>query len=146
MRRTVCLLAVLLVVPSLGSDEPRGYEGQVTWDDGLQGAWRLVTFETPTLRINHENADPDILTFRAGKWERSSVQISEAGTYTPSTGFAPARLDRTYTAGAYTGSTEKLIYCIDGDRLRIAARFKEGVRPGSFAEEALYIYTYQRMK
>jgi hypothetical protein len=42
MRRIVCLLAALLVLPSLGSDSPKEYDGTTAWDDGLQGTWEAV--------------------------------------------------------------------------------------------------------
>src|SRR5262245_27862133 len=45
MRRTVCLLAIaLLVLPSLGSDAPKEYDGTTKRDD-VQGTWEFVGFE-----------------------------------------------------------------------------------------------------
>src|SRR5581483_6543949 len=43
MRRTVCLLAALLVLPALGSDTPKEYDEKITLEE-LDGVWRATGF------------------------------------------------------------------------------------------------------
>src|SRR5262245_60050700 len=80
MRRTACLLAVLLVLSSLGSDEPTGYDG-ATEENSIEGAWQIMT-------INVEGGQTDqigdrcVMTFRGGKWSYSESGVAvTAGAY-----------------------------------------------------------------
>src|SRR5262249_52284330 len=69
MRRIVCLLAgVLLVVPSLGSDAPKEYDG-ATERDELEGTWELVGIECRPVQEGPSNQC--VVTFRGGRFTKS---------------------------------------------------------------------------
>src|SRR5437868_2823048 len=110
MRRIVCLLVgVLLVVPSLGSDSPKDYDGTTEQDD-LQGTWQLVG---ASLRC--------VMTNRGGTFscEYSSGE-KVGGSYRIDPAHSPPRLDWTPANGGYRGKRAFMIYQIDGDTLRVA--------------------------
>jgi uncharacterized protein (TIGR03067 family) len=147
MRRTVCLLAALLVLPSLGSDEPTAFDGATT-RDGLEGTWELVSSgyggqQSPPLPLN----SPCIQTYRRGKWTyHQAGRLVNEGTYKADSRRKPAFLDETTTAGPEAGRTEKYIYQLDGDRLRTAFRQDHRARPKSFDEDGVLIVIYKRVK
>jgi|SRR5262249_23888717 uncharacterized protein (TIGR03067 family) len=149
MCRTVCLLVgVLLVVPLLGSDAPKGYDGEAVWDGGLQGTWKFVMGGTAGDATVNVPAIPIVQAFRRGRWEcRHNGRIVDEGVYATDTSRNPTCLDETSTVeGQATGKTRKLIYRIDGETLRTAVRLGEDGRPESFDEGGIYIITWKRVK
>jgi len=143
MRRTVYLLAALLVLLSLGSDAPKEYDGSVECDD-LQGVWRAVA-----LKENgqvHASEGAGATTYRAGKWEYRDKNVFESGTYKTDTSFQPAHLDSTVTVGELKGRTGKLIYRVDGDTLWRAYRVEGDGRPSSFEENGVVTVICKRVK
>src|SRR5690242_5712976 len=139
MRRIVSLLAgVLLVVPSLGSDSPRGYEAATAGDE-LHGTWREV-----------EAVSPFEWTFRGGQyvWKGQSPAgpFSRAGTYT----IVPRRkigyLDHPRGDDRLDAPTWNGIYELDRDTLRIATRRCSAEMPESFDQDELTIWTLKRVK
>ena len=68
MRRTVCLLAIaLLVLPSLGSDAPKEYDGTTKRDD-VQGTWEFVGFERDGKIL--PPAFSEVMIYRGGAYTR----------------------------------------------------------------------------
>src|SRR5689334_19381814 len=111
MRRMIWLLAgVLLVVPSLGSDSPKGYDGATIQEDDLQGEWRTVNRDWTA-----DRQSPD-LTFRGGKYVAAVGGFAEVGTYTIDTSRRPAHLNQT-TVSRFGPLYRNCIYRIDGDTL-----------------------------
>jgi uncharacterized protein (TIGR03067 family) len=145
MRRIVCFLAgVLLVVPSLGSDALKEYDG-ATEKDELQGTWRMVKAETngePVVAM----AVGAVFTFRTGKMLAVNHRLSVEDTYITRTDLRPAHLDVIYkdSKGRYEKSMH--IYQINGDTLRLA--FADGGfrRPKDFDEKDITIFTLKRVK
>jgi hypothetical protein len=95
MRRTVCLLAAPLVLPSFGSDVPKEYDGAKEKDE-LDGTWKCLPLEFDD-GLNLRPLPED--TFRGGKWRQSTGKFLLTGTYTAQTGHKPANLDVTVWAG-----------------------------------------------
>jgi uncharacterized protein (TIGR03067 family) len=140
MRRFVCLLAgVLLVVPSLGWDAPREYDG-ATKADELKGTWELVDHTMNGQKLLYE----EVITFRGGTF------TSCFGKNTPMK--APYRIDPTRTPAHYDytldGHHFRGIYQIHGDKLKVALRTdpNDTQRPHGFGEQNLFISTYNRVK
>jgi len=148
MRRFVCLLAgVLLVMPTLGSDTLREYDGEAVWDDGLQGTWQFVEGRSSGEIKILVPGGPVVRTFRRGRWEyRLNGELESEGVYATDTSRNPAYLDETTMAeGQAAGKTRKLLYRIDGDTLRTAISSDGSERPDRF-DESLYIVTWKRVK
>src|SRR5262245_18294003 len=127
MRRLVCLLAVvLLVVPSLGSDAPRGWDDAVVADE-LEGTWDEVTAESGG---RARPFAPWRLTFHDGRYTSALPGNVVHGTYKASSGH---RLDWLPLDGPDPGRAMKLFFWVEGDTLRMA--FISGARalPPAFA-------------
>jgi uncharacterized protein (TIGR03067 family) len=143
MRRTVCLLAVLLVLSLLGSDSPKEYDG-ATEMNGIEGTWRRVKVEyegQPVKGFPHS-----LLTFRNGRWEASDVEIPAAGKHTTNLRRTPAHLDELVEDGRERNKVWLLIFQVDGDTLRIAFRADGRGRPESFNEAGVYTVVWKRVK
>jgi len=134
MRRIVCLLAgVLLVVPSLGSDTPKGDDG-ATEIDRLEGTWRATGKKPEEWSI----------TYRGGRYR---IDETHRGRYRIDATRTPPHLDLVPEAGTQ-GTKSIFIFQIDGDTLRIAWRLppNEAVPPQTFDEKGVVTATYQRVK
>jgi uncharacterized protein (TIGR03067 family) len=145
MRRIVCLLAgVLLVVPSLGSDAPKEYDGATVQVDELEGTWRMTendgmmvdptsqrvtTFRSRTYTINWNDGDTD----------RGSYRIDSTHN--------PPRLSWVPSSGPWSGHTTTAIYQIDGDTLRLAFYgFGDDPPEGFEVTGRYFVQTYKRVK
>src|SRR5262249_6151031 len=130
MRRTVCLLAALLVLPSLGSDSPKEYDGAMQ-DDELQGTWQIAGSSRICLQ-----------TFRGNTWVYTQEgQVVEEGTFKADQILKLALLDETMV----NGQKENYIYRIEGDTLWTAFR-RDRERPKSFDEAILVTTEWKRVK
>ena len=145
MRRTVCLLAgVLLCVLALGSDAPKEYDGAAEADD-IQGTWELTGFECGPVR-----EAPDykgVVTFRGGTYTASySDGETIRGSYRLDHARKPSHLDKRWTSGPYQGRTLECIYRVEGDTLRIAApdHLEDVRRPQGF--DHVIVAVYKRVK
>jgi uncharacterized protein (TIGR03067 family) len=140
MRRTVCLLAgVLLVVLGTGADAPLGYDGTAERDE-LQGEWHLVA-----VRFNgEESAFAGVgIVFRAGNFGGILPSERTLGTYRADTGRTPAHLDLTKTSD---GWTRACIYRVDGDTLWVANENSYKNRPKGFDGKDVVLCIYRRVK
>jgi uncharacterized protein (TIGR03067 family) len=140
MHRTVCLLAALLVLPALGSDSPKEYDDKAE-TDGLEGSWRLVTWE-----FNGGGAIPTVgtITFHGRRFVEDN---GTRGTFTTDTQRKPAHFDQTYATGDFAGQTYIGIYQRDGDTLRIAIHSGGELRPKDFNSNGRFIVqTWERQK
>jgi uncharacterized protein (TIGR03067 family) len=135
MRRTVLLLAgVLLSAVALGSDSPKEYDDRVKADE-LEGTWRLTDIERngekrPTGRPCVKTFQSGICTFQWDDGDPKRVRYYIDTTRTPS------HLDV---------DTDRGIYRIDGNMLRIAWR-KDQQRPQGFKDNGVDAYIYKRVK
>jgi uncharacterized protein (TIGR03067 family) len=145
MRRTVCLLATLLVLPSLGSDSPKEYDDNAEID-GLQGTWQLVEAQGKTIPPEWQIVE----IFRSGKWTlRSGGEIKGEGIYEVDVTRHPATFDERATGiwGTWDdGMTKRGIYRIERNMLWTANKLEGEVRPKSFSEDGLYIAVWKRVK
>jgi uncharacterized protein (TIGR03067 family) len=146
MRRIVCLLAgVLLVVPSLGSDAPKEYDG-VTDDTGLEGSWQQVG-AVKNRDTTMEMSSAYVWTYRNGKVTLHLDGILTAeDSYTVDASFRPARMDCVKTDGEFKGKRWRHIYRIEGGTLWIAYGKFGGERPRSFEDADGYVGIYKRVK
>ena len=145
MRRTLCLLTVVLAVPSLGSDAPKEYDGAAE-NAGIEGVWVLVSAGPPGDQIVQPNGQ-SVLIFRGGRWVyKLDGQFWNAGGYAADTGRNPASLDETTTLGFEAGNTRKFIYRLEGDRLRTAYRMNDAERPERFDEDGIHVCVWKRVK
>jgi uncharacterized protein (TIGR03067 family) len=138
------LAGLLLVVPVLGSDVPREYDG-TTESVGLEGTWRLI--EITYGGVKH-GAPLYVVTFRGGRYTVSDGGKTLEGTYRIDASRRPARLDQIASDGPGRGGVEKYIFQVDGDTLRLAFTYsEEGVdRPEQFTDRHTGIHTFKRVK
>jgi uncharacterized protein (TIGR03067 family) len=147
MRRTVYLLGVaLLVLPSLGSDSPKEYDGATDADD-IQGTWEEIRREK-----DNRVAFPDyrlVETYRGGTFifnyeQRDTIR----GTYRLDPGCKPPHLDCCPSNGQTQGRTLKLIYEVKGDTLRIGYLTHKDLsrRPQGFDDDGVIVAVYKRVK
>ena len=147
MRRTVCLLAgMLLVVLSVGSDSPSEYDGTVTPPDDLSGSWKLVAVGSNTQVAPNVNwFSPPVLTFHNGNrvsffWcETISGELKADGFQ------RPGQLDLSWHENEK--GDEKFIYRRDGDTLHIGyLPDGNGARPKTFDDDNIRVLTFKRVK
>jgi uncharacterized protein (TIGR03067 family) len=147
MNRLRLLLAVLLAVPLLGSDEPKDYDGAVEPFDGITGTWELTALE-----IGRAVVPPDcrlLLTFRGGTCLRSVRDGQTArGSYRLDRARKPARLDWRVSDEETPGRVLRFIYEVKGDTLRVANLTGDGRfrHPQGFDEAGVVVEHYQRVK
>ena len=134
MRRTVCLLVgVLLVVPSLGSDTPKDYDGAAEAAD-LEGSWQQVGVVWNG-RLTTTEVGP-VWTYRNGReTTHDDGRLVGECPYTVDASSRPARMDTVETAGKHKGKTWRHIYRVEGDTLRMAHGPPGGERPRSFEDK-----------
>jgi uncharacterized protein (TIGR03067 family) len=147
MRRTVLLLAgVLLAVVALGSDSPKDYDDK-TEVAGIEGTWRLIELESSGKK--QKPSTQHVLTIHNGTYTyvdgegdpvRVNCQIDPARN--------PPHLNIIPSIGFYQGVT---IYQIKGDTLRIAKLpiilgDQRPKRPQGFNDQDVHIETYKRVK
>jgi uncharacterized protein (TIGR03067 family) len=148
MRRTVCLLAVvLLALPSLGSDAPKDYDGATAVaDEELRGTWVLKKVERNGHLLMARRGDQ---TFRGRVWEEKRGSDRRIGTYTADPSRNPCFLDIVHPDDP-PGTTRKYIYQVHGDTLKMAFIWEPGERPASFQDfedkAGLTVATYKRVK
>ena len=138
MRRTVCLLAALLVLPSLGSDAPKEYDGSME-EPSIEGTWRRTTASGHSL----------VMTFHSGDFTLAvGNTVLGRGSYRIDSSRNPRLLDKAPTYGAYKGATVKCLYHIDGGgALRIAYTPSDPEqRPRWFTGEGVEVETYKRVR
>jgi uncharacterized protein (TIGR03067 family) len=143
MRRTVCLLAALLVLPSLGSDAPKEYDGATAKADDLDGEWQLTAVTFDGIQVTFHKT---VVAFHGGRYTETGGKRQEIGTYKVAAVRSPAELDMTPSNGQDQGRTFRHIYRIDGDVLKLARTMNGGARPENFQEEAVLLVTYKRVK
>src|SRR5690349_9206168 len=116
MRRIICLLAgVLLVVSSLGSDSPKGYDDK-TENGGIEAPWRLI--ETEYKDRKWKAGRQDVMTLRSGIYTgKDSEGETVRGDYRIDPTRTPSTLDWIPSKGQ---TVIRFIFQIDGDTLRIA--------------------------
>jgi uncharacterized protein (TIGR03067 family) len=145
MRRTVCLLAALFVLPSLGSDAPKEYDGATGRDD-LQGEWERVSAAPVGGKAVISLPGECVETFRDGRWVyRDKGRVISEGVYRADYTRRPCALDESTTAEKEAGQTRRFIYRVDGDTLRTA--FVPGSReyPKSFDQAGAWGATWKRV-
>jgi uncharacterized protein (TIGR03067 family) len=150
MRRTVLLLAgVLLSGVVLGSDAPKEYDDK-TEVDSIEGTWRQIEVEFDG---NGKKFKPDpecVIGFRSGTFTSNySDGDTDRGSYRIDNTCKPPHLDWMPFSGLYRGKTLQFICQIDGDTLRIA--YRRGVedkvrRPQGFSDDDIAVKTYKRVK
>jgi uncharacterized protein (TIGR03067 family) len=146
MRRTVCLLAaVLLALPSRGSDAPRGYDGAAEID-GIEGTWELTGIQ---VRANVIGSSGLVTTYRGGTFtSHSAGGGTVSGIYHLDPARKPSYLDTRPSSGAARGKNLKFIYEVKGDTLRLAypSDPDDFRRPQAFGGEEVTVLVYKRVK
>jgi uncharacterized protein (TIGR03067 family) len=142
MPRILLLPVALLVLPLLGSDAPRGYDGAAEMDD-LEGVWRrtAVTFNGRESDLGLEQE----VTFGRGSFVYRLGGHEMRGAYTADRGRTPAQLDESFEAGPNAGRVWTNLFRVEGDTLRIAYN-KAGTRPRDFGDSDLFVETYRRVR
>ena len=138
MRRTVCLLAaLLLVLPSLASDSPKEYDGATVKKDDLEGTWRLVA-----VKYDGKFMVSDHLEY---VFHRGTITFKVRGAETWQGSY---RTDPTRKPSDLDMYSTKWIYQIDGDALWMAYvpfKFRD-TRPTGFDDNGISIQTFKRVK
>jgi uncharacterized protein (TIGR03067 family) len=145
MRRNVCLFAVLFVLPVLGSDAPKDYDG-ATEAVGVEGTWEMVSTWQEGRQVGPIRG-PCVQINRGGRWTyREGGRLSSEGVYTYDARRTPPTLDETMTVDGQAGHTRKSIYRLEGDTLRTACWLDGRGRPKSFDEDGLFIIVWKRVQ
>jgi uncharacterized protein (TIGR03067 family) len=143
MRRIVLLAGVLLVVPALGSDAPKEYDGRAVTDD-LEGAWQLIREELPGWSKTIE--DGPVAMYRNGTQTVTlKGRLLARRPFTVDAVSRPARMTCVETAGEYKGETWRHIYQIEGDTLRMIGPLG-GEWPTTFEDPHRVVDIYKRVK
>jgi uncharacterized protein (TIGR03067 family) len=129
------LVGVLLALPLLASDEPKGYNDPAL-AIGLEGAWRLVHVTKDGQEVPTEGLG---LIFRGQRFEWTGSALDPSGTYRIDTG--RGHLDLLGPDG-----NNECLFRLDGDVLVIAFRSDTNNRPQGFAEKNTYVETFRRVK
>jgi|SRR5262245_54221152 uncharacterized protein (TIGR03067 family) len=146
MRRTVCLLAIaLLVLPSLGSDAPKEYDGTTKRDD-VQGTWEFVGFERDGKIL--PPAFSEVMIYRGGAYTRIiEEKFVLRGRYRADPGHTPPYLQDVPDHRLLRGRAFNCIYRVEGDTLRIDyPRDDRARRPQTFHDEDIRVDVYKRVK
>ena len=140
---------VLLISTSLMAGEPPKQDTVKKDMDGIQGTWKIVALEA-----NGEQGPPEIvaalkLTF---KGDTLTFTPGEPGfsnyNYELDPTTKPASFDMTHADGPNKGKTDKGVYSLEGNHLRICFG-KADNRPKEFttaAESGRWMYTLTREK
>ena len=110
MRRTVCLLAAMLILPAVGSDSPKDYNDRME-EVSIEGTWLMVRLEangsTIPIRPN------EIYTYQGSNFHCADGELD--GTYSVDGSVRPARLVEHVMKGIETCEN---IFQVEGDTLR----------------------------
>jgi uncharacterized protein (TIGR03067 family) len=142
MRRTICLLAcVLLVAPALASDTSERYDGPAE-SDGIEGTWEIAWAEYDGLKTPRSGREE---SFRGGKYTWKDRTDCVQGVYRIDTSRIPHHLDVTPAKGTPFVAS-KNIYRVEGDTLTVGWNPEDlDKRPADF-HDAKYIATFRRVK
>ncbi len=145
MRRTVCLLAALLVLPSLGSDSPKDYDDAIQFDI-IEGTWMSVGATVDGAEVIIQKS---VTTFRRGFMKADYGDGDPIhGRYRVDATLTPWRLGVTPASGPLRGQTVQGIFRVEGDTLKIAIdpQKENRRRPNGFDNKGLLVVTYQRVR
>jgi uncharacterized protein (TIGR03067 family) len=145
MRRLCLPLAALLVLPLLGSDAPRGYDGATEADD-IQGTWEFTRYEYGgrAARAPHFR---DVTTYRGGTFTTARGDGDTIrGSYRLDPASKPSRLVKCPVVGPQQGRATQLIYEVNGDTLRVAELFDADGHPQGFKDRGVVVLVYTRAK
>ena len=144
MRRTILLLAgVLLSAVALGSDSPKEYDDRTEYV-GIEGTWRLTRIESNGEKDN--SPGNEVITFLSGTYTNNSGGDTRRGTYRADPTRKPPHLNLMPSIGPYKGQTIKKIYQLDGDMLRIGSQMPISQRTQGFNDPSTYVEIYKRVK
>jgi uncharacterized protein (TIGR03067 family) len=141
------LLFALLVLPLLGSDSPKDYDGASEADD-IRGTWELTSIGAPGIGINmRPPSDGCVTTFRGGTYTNRYYDGETIhGSYCVAPCRKPSHLDLRPSGGIYRGQTWKKIYEIEGATLRVAHDTDADCRPEGFSDRHVILLIYKRVK
>jgi uncharacterized protein (TIGR03067 family) len=126
----------------------------------LEGTWAIAGKEFMGKKATKEEVEKLTaaceVVVKDGKWtlwsddnETGKKEIVNEGTLKLDPKATPKELDLAYTKGQDKGTTDKAIYDIDGDTLKVCYAFMSAERPTEFAGKgdgkALFM-TYKRVK
>src|SRR5262249_53534181 len=132
------------VAPSLGSVEPKGYDGAAEADD-IQGTWASESYGRG--RDAGEWAGWTLTFFRGGyEFRMMRLEYRESGTYRAGLHRGAHHLDLTPATQNESFIPAKNLYQVSGDTLRLAWAPKGDRRPAAFDEEGAVVVTFKRVK
>jgi uncharacterized protein (TIGR03067 family) len=136
------------VLPLLGSDSPRRYDGTTAEvDEELQGRWTRHSVESN----GHLLMVPGgvLLTVRGRAWEENTRGQLRTAAYTTDPSRNPRRLELVHPDDP-PGIKRRYLYQIHGDTLKIASLWPNDAWPVSFKDfdddVGLTVVTYKRAK
>jgi len=124
----------------------------------LEGTWVVAGKEFMGKKATKEEVEKlrGRLVIKDGKWalwsddnEKGKEEIVYEATFKLDPKAKPKELDLAYTNGEQKGTTDKAIYEIDGDTLRVCYPFMGAGRPAEFAgppDGKALLMTYKRVK
>jgi uncharacterized protein (TIGR03067 family) len=144
--RTSLLLASLLLLCSVGgvhSDAPREYDDAVKMD-GLEGEWDKVEVFYNGQNLGRSGHPTFVVRGQTFTWKGGGETTN--GTYTLDTTTKPARTIQLPSSGPGKGTTWRMIYQVEGDRLTIAYLGQISEYPKGFNDPNAYVTIMRRVK
>ena len=140
---------IVLMATSLMAGEPSKQDAMTKDAVAIQGAWKVVALEA-----DGKQAPPELLTALKITFKGETLTFSpgEPGfsnyTYKLDPSVKPASFDMTHADGSHKGETQKGVYSLDGDHLKICIG-KADTRPTDFTTvsgSGHGLYTLEREK
>jgi hypothetical protein len=141
MHRTPLVLAVLLVLPLLGSDSPRETDGDLVTDP-LAGSWVVLSVEEGDLVVSGSGSTRSILTFKEGRYTSLfKGKYFTSGTYRLNMSRRPYTVVMTTAEG---GLRRELIR-VEGDTLWFARSTDGDDIPDRFSGSGIEVTKLRRL-
>jgi uncharacterized protein (TIGR03067 family) len=145
MKESLLLALVLLLcfVPGVRSDAPKEYDDAIKMD-GLEGEWDKVDVLYGGQHLGRSGHPTFLVRGQTFTWKGGGETTT--GTYTVDTKTKPARTIQVPSSGPGTGTTWRMIYQVEGDRLTIAYLGVITEYPKGFDDPTAYVTTMKRVK
>jgi uncharacterized protein (TIGR03067 family) len=113
----------------------------------LTGTWMAVSGEENGKEISKDDAKAFELTIKDGKYTLKIMgKEQEQGTITVDPEKKPKTIDIDITSGDDKGKSQKGIYELDGDTLKVCVARPEEERPKELAGKAASLWVFKRAK
>ncbi|HVS35980.1 MAG TPA: sigma-70 family RNA polymerase sigma factor [Gemmataceae bacterium] len=116
----------------------------------LEGTWIPVAYQSGKERVEgaeftKSDLAQEVLTIRDGKYQTKTKEgVDPLCDIRIDPTKSPKTMDYIVTEGELKGQVARVIYTLDGDRLRICSSFEGNGRPKDFTASGAYVLEYRR--